>query len=214
MQVWTCAARGSLKIHDAKKSPKIRHLRTIAQLCTISLQLRHVSTVGNKLVKQQYLLHMFSQYGELRPISGWDRFTTLGHPSKFQWVSGLGFVTAPTSLNGGQPHFARCLAVSWAGALYIYFREFLPPNGIYLQRYCMSLEYTGRQPNFAAFSRGRHLYSAGRPSRWASAHILVNKFNTFFRTRCICVFIMVYHIKFRYVWMCTSIRASKYHNQA
>jgi len=109
-----------------KKSPKIRHLRTIAQLCTISLQLRHVSTVGNKLVKQQYLLHMFSQYGELRPISGWDRFTTLGHPSKFQWVSGLGFVTAPTSLNGGQPHFARCLAVSWAGALYLYFREFLP----------------------------------------------------------------------------------------
>jgi len=27
--------------------------------------------------------------------------------------------TAPTSLNGGQPNFARCLAVSWAGALYI-----------------------------------------------------------------------------------------------
>ena len=25
----------------------------------------------------------------------------------------------------------------------------------------------------AAFNRGRHLYSAGRPSRWASAHILV-----------------------------------------
>jgi len=32
---------------------------------------------------------------------------------------------------------------------------------------------SGHQPNFAAFSRGRHLYSAGRPSRWASAHILV-----------------------------------------
>jgi len=32
---------------------------------------------------------------------------------------------------------------------------------------------SGRQPNFAALSRGRHLYSAGRPSRWASAHILV-----------------------------------------
>jgi len=24
----------------------------------------------------------------------------------------------------------------------------------------------GRQPNFAALNRGRHLYSAGRPSRW------------------------------------------------
>jgi len=29
----------------------------------------------------------------------------------------------------------------------------------------------GHQPNFAAMNRGRHLYSAGRPSRWALAHI-------------------------------------------
>jgi len=32
---------------------------------------------------------------------------------------------------------------------------------------------SGRQPNFEALNRGRHLYSAGRPSRWALAHILV-----------------------------------------
>ena len=31
----------------------------------------------------------------------------------------------------------------------------------------------GRQPNFAALNRVRHLYSAGWPSRWALAHILV-----------------------------------------
>jgi len=30
---------------------------------------------------------------------------------------------------------------------------------------------SGRQPNFAALNRGRHLYSAGRPSRCALAHI-------------------------------------------
>jgi len=30
---------------------------------------------------------------------------------------------------------------------------------------------SGRQPNFAASDRGRHLHSAGRPSRWALAHI-------------------------------------------
>ena len=30
---------------------------------------------------------------------------------------------------------------------------------------------SGRQPNFAALNRGRHLYSAGRPSRWALALI-------------------------------------------
>ena len=31
---------------------------------------------------------------------------------------------------------------------------------------------SGHEPNFAALSTGRHLYSAGRPSRWALAHIL------------------------------------------
>ena len=89
-----------------------------------------VSTIGKKIVKQQYLLQMSLQYCGLWPTNGWDRFTSLGHPSKFQWVSHLGFVTAPMSLNGGQPNFARCLAVSWAGTLYIHFWELLPPNGI------------------------------------------------------------------------------------
>jgi len=32
---------------------------------------------------------------------------------------------------------------------------------------------SGRQPNFAALNRGHRLYSAGWPSRWALAHILV-----------------------------------------
>jgi len=32
---------------------------------------------------------------------------------------------------------------------------------------------SGHQPNFAALNRGRHLHWAGRPSRWASSHILV-----------------------------------------
>ena len=36
---------------------------------------------------------------------------------------------------------------------------------------------SGRQPNFAALNRGRHLYSAGRPSRWALDHILVLSFS-------------------------------------
>jgi len=40
----------------------------IAQICrAMSLQLRHVSTIGKKLVKQQFLPRMSSQYGELRP---------------------------------------------------------------------------------------------------------------------------------------------------
>jgi len=32
------------------------------------------------LVKQHYLLHVSSQYGELWPTNGWDRFVSLGHP--------------------------------------------------------------------------------------------------------------------------------------
>jgi len=45
------AARGSLKIQDAKKLAKIRHLGTIAQICrTISSQLRHISTIGKNLL--------------------------------------------------------------------------------------------------------------------------------------------------------------------
>jgi len=85
---------------------------------------------SEKIVKQQYLLQMFPQHGELRPINACDRFGSLGHPSKFQRVSRLGFVTAATSLTGGQPNFARCLAVSWAGTPYIHFRRLLPPDGI------------------------------------------------------------------------------------
>ena len=53
-----------------KNDAKNRHLRTIAQLYrAISSQLRHVSTIGKKLVKQQYLPHMSAQYGELRLTS-------------------------------------------------------------------------------------------------------------------------------------------------
>ena len=78
-----------------KKLAKNRHLGTIAQLRrAISSELRHVSTIGKKLVKNQYLLHTSSQYGELRLTNGRDRLTSLGHPCKFQLVSHRGSVTA------------------------------------------------------------------------------------------------------------------------
>jgi len=101
----------------------------IARLCwAVSSQLRHVLTIGKKILKQQYLFHMASQYGELRPTNGWDWPTSLGYPCKFQRISHLRSVTAR--------HFSG-----------------------------------GRQPNFAALNRGRHLYSAARPSRWALTHV-------------------------------------------
>ena len=45
-----------------KESPKSRRLGTITQLCRAkSSQIRHISTI-EKLVKQQYALHMTPQY--------------------------------------------------------------------------------------------------------------------------------------------------------
>jgi len=72
----------------AKNSPS----GDIAQLCrAVSSQLRHVLTIGKKLVKQQYLLHMSSQYGELPPteigLPVWDTTANLT-------VSRLGSVIA------------------------------------------------------------------------------------------------------------------------
>ena len=85
-----------------KKSPKIRHLRTIAQLRrAICSQLRHLSTIG-KHVKHQYLTHMPLQYGLLRPTIGrLDRLVSLGHQGLFQRVSSSGSVTARHSSTVG-----------------------------------------------------------------------------------------------------------------
>jgi len=153
-----------------------------------------------KLVKQKYLLHMSSQYGELWPTRGWDHFVSLGHPSEFQqvvWGTPANFnrfrvlasllqwrrSTKPTKLG---TMFGRLLG--WY-TIYIHFWGFLPRNGIlpgatFTLRPSLALSYfgsvtawhssSGRQPNFAVLSKGHHIYSAGRPSHWALAHILVS----------------------------------------
>jgi len=128
----------------AKNSPS-RHRRTTLSGYIFSTKAR-IDNRKKALVKQQYLPHMSSQYGELRPTSGWDGFGWLGHPSKFQRVSRLGSVTARHSSSG-------------------------------------------RQPNFMALNRERHLCSAGRPSRWALAHIstLLLSCKIFISCRMVCV---------------------------
>ena len=64
----------------------------------------------------------------------------MGHTIKFLWFSGLGFVTSLTSLNGGQPNFARFLAVFWAGTLYIQFRVLLPLTEFYQVQYSLCVQ--------------------------------------------------------------------------
>jgi len=96
MQVWNVlhAARWKYRTQKIAKNSVRGHHRTTLSGYIFTTK----ACIDNwkKLVKQPYLLRMFSQYGKLRPIRGWDRFTSLGHPSKFQRVSRVGFVTAPT----------------------------------------------------------------------------------------------------------------------
>ena len=74
-----------------KKSPSGHHRTTLSGY--IFATKAHID-IRKKMIKQQYPLHMSSQYGELRPTRGRDRFVSLGHPRKFQRVSRLGSVTA------------------------------------------------------------------------------------------------------------------------
>ena len=160
------------KIQDAKNRQKF-------VICApshnfVGLYLRKWSTYwqSEKIVKQQYLPHMSSYYGELQPTDGWDllAMASLRHPSRFQRISRLGFVTAATSLNGSQLNFAHCLAISCASTLYIHFRGLLLRNGIlpgakFTLRASLALSCigsvtalqssNGSQPNFEALSRGR-----------------------------------------------------------
>ena len=112
---------------------------------------------------------------------------SLGTPANFNGFRVLASLLHRRPLNGSQPNFARCLAISCAGTLYIHFWGFLPPNGSLLHakftlRASLAFSYIPRLlhgtravgvSQTAAVNRGRHLYSAGRPPRSASAHILV-----------------------------------------
>jgi len=110
---------------------KNRHLCTISQLCrAVSSQPRHVLRIGKKLLNSSIFSTCPYHMVNLWPTNSWDRLTSLRHPGKFQWVSRLGFIVALMSLNGGQPNFAPCFDISWAGILHIHFWGLLPRNGI------------------------------------------------------------------------------------
>jgi len=64
-----------------QKSPSAHH-RTILSGYIFATK-AHIDN-RKKTVKQQYILHMSSQYGELQSTSGSDLLASLGHPSKFQ----------------------------------------------------------------------------------------------------------------------------------
>ena len=117
----------------ANAGPKIaknRHLGTIAQLCrAISLQLRHVSTIGKK------------------------------------WLSSNISSTGPHNMVNFGPLAAEIVSLVWGTP-----GNF---NGFRVLAALLHGTVVVGGSQIAALNRGRHLCSAGRPSRWALAHTLV-----------------------------------------
>jgi len=93
MQVWNLlhAARCKYRTQKSRQKSPSGHHRTTSSGYIFATK-AHIDNRKKELVKQQYLLHMSLQYGEL--TIGWDPFVSLGHPCKFLWVSRLGSVTA------------------------------------------------------------------------------------------------------------------------
>jgi len=178
-----CDARGSQKI--AKNSPSAHHRTTLSGY--IYATKARIDNRKNVLNSNSIPPpHVLTIYGELRPTSGWARFVSLGHPSKFERVSRLGFVTATASLNGSQSNFARCLAVSRAGIYTIHFWGSCPVTEFCQVQNSLCVQVlrspigsdTSRRHRVVGVSQtlrrwAEHLYSAGRSSRWTLAHILV-----------------------------------------
>ena len=72
MQVWNVLHAAHWKFRTQELAKKVAIWAPSYNFVGLYLR-RHVSTIGKKIVKQQYLFHMSPQYGELRPTSGWDR---------------------------------------------------------------------------------------------------------------------------------------------
>ena len=113
-----------------KKSPKIRQLRTIVQICRdVSLQLRQISTVRKNLLSSNISSTCPHNIVTFSPVAAEIGSVVWGTPANFD-----GFRVLAALL-----HCTPVVGVSQT----------------------------------VASNRGRHLYSAGWPSPWAAAHILV-----------------------------------------
>jgi len=116
MHLWNVlpAARWKYRMQKWRKKWKSVHHRTT--LLGYIFTAKACIDNQKKPVKWQYLPHMSSQYGELRPTSGWDLLSSLRHPCKFQRVSSLAALLHGTLVVGVSQTLRR-----WTeGATYIW----------------------------------------------------------------------------------------------
>ena len=142
----------------------------------VGLYLRNYSIYGQseKIDRQQYLLHMFPQYGELCPISGWDRLARLRQaPTNFNGFRVLASLLQRRRSTEVNHKLCTMFGRLLAGTVHMHFWGILPPDGILpgakftlrpsLAFSCIGSatarhSSNGRQPNCAALRRGCHLY--------------------------------------------------------
>jgi len=168
-----------------KKSPKNRHLGTIAQLC----QLRHVSAIGKNCLSSNISSTCPHNMVNFGPLADEICPVVWGTPANFNGFRVLAsLLQRRRSTEANQTLYDVWPLHGLVDYIYTFggccrVTEFCQvqnslcilqvlrcPIGSVTARHSSS----GREPNFAALSTGRHLYSAGRPSRWALAHILVD----------------------------------------
>ena len=123
MQVWNVVHAVRWKYTTQKsrqKSPSGHHRTTLSGYIFTTKAVKDLckSKIEKNLLSSNNLCPPDApQYGELRPTSGWDRFVSLGHPTKFQLVSRLGSVTARHVVVG----VSQTLRRRWTdGATYVW----------------------------------------------------------------------------------------------
>jgi len=171
-----------------KKSPKIRHLSTISQICrAVSSQLKYVSTIGKNLLNSNISFICPHNMVNVGPFAAEIGLPVWCAPANFN-----GFrVLASLLQRRRSTEVSQTLHTVWPSPhIYtsVYIFGALAPNGVlqrakFTLRLSLAFSYIGSvnarhsssgcQPNFTTLNRGCHLYSAGPPSRWALAHILV-----------------------------------------
>jgi len=177
------------------KVAKNRHLGTIAQLCqAISLQLRHVSTIGKNLLRSNIsptCPHNMVNFGPLAPeilslvwgtpgtLNGF-RVLASGHYRTT--LSGCIFTIKAhidnrkknllsSNISSTCPHNMVNLGLLAAEIVSLVWCTPGNFNGFRVLAALLHGTLVVGVSQTTALNRGRHLYSAGRPSHWALAHI-------------------------------------------